>query len=150
MTLSHRHALFRVLVLLGALPLLVACENSATSMVIENKDHSLVIVREQPYFWNDTVKQYIVASRLPVCQHRVKINPDRTMMAPVTVYEAGYLLWALNQGGRWYLASTEKCQVQDWNNPGSQPPGQAVGSFELRGGKPVFTPTASQSSPAGS
>jgi hypothetical protein len=54
----------------------------------------------------------------------------------------------LNQGGRWYLASTEGCQVQDWNNPDNQPPGPAVGSFERqRDGKPVFIPAASQSSP---
>jgi hypothetical protein len=145
MTFSHRHAPFLVLVSLGALSLLTGCENSATSMIIENKDHALVIVREQPHFWNDTVEQYIVVSRLANCQRRVKIHPDRTAMTPVAVYEAGHLLWALHQKGRWYLASTETCQVQDWNNPDSQPPGPVVGSFGLRNGTPVFTSAAGQS-----
>jgi hypothetical protein len=117
-------------------------------MPIEGKDHALVLVREQPLFWDDTVKQYIVASRLPVCQHRVNIHPDKTAMAPMAVYEAGYLLWALNQGGRWYLASTETCRVQDWDNPDTQQLGQAVGSFGQRDGKPIFTPAASQPPPA--
>ncbi|MCL1824851.1 MAG: hypothetical protein FWG26_02740 [Betaproteobacteria bacterium] len=142
MIFPRRHALTRAFVLLAALPLFAACENSATSMIVENKDHALVLVREQPYFWSDEVVQYIIVSRLPGCQRRVKIHPDKAMMAPVAVYEAGHLLWALNQGGRWYLASTEGCQVQDWNNPGSQPPGSVVGRFGQSNGKVVFTPTA--------
>ena len=142
MTLLRRNALLRGLVLLAALPLLTACENSATSMIIENKDHALVLIREQPYFWSDEVGQYIVVSRLPVCQRRVEIHPDKTAMNPMDVYEAGQLLWALHQGGRWYLASTEGCQVQDWDNPGGRPPGSAVGRFGQSDGNPVFTPAA--------
>ena len=69
-------------------------------------------------------------------------------MSFVTIYEAGHLLWALHQGERWYLASTEGCQVQDWNNAGGQPPGPAVGSFGQRGGKTVFM-VASPASPPG-
>ncbi len=136
-----RRVLFCAIVLV--LPLLAACENSATSMAIENKDHALVLIREQPHLWSNEVEQYIVVSRLPDCQRRVKIHPDRTMMTPIAVYEAGHLLWALNQGGRWYLASTEGCQVQDWDNPGGQPPGAFVGGFGQRDGKNVFTSAVS-------
>jgi hypothetical protein len=46
------------------------------------------------------------------------------------VYEAGDRLWALFQGGRWYLASTEKCLVQDWTNSSGNPPGELVGRFK--------------------
>jgi len=141
MILLRRHALLRSLASLAALPLLAACENSATSMMLESKDHSLVLIRQQQYFWGD-VKQYIVASRLPVCQHRVEIHPDTAAMNTMTVYEAGSMLWALHQGNRWYLASTEECQVQDWNNSSSTPPGPAVGSFGQHNGKTVFTPAA--------
>ncbi|MCL2590983.1 MAG: hypothetical protein FWD67_08945 [Betaproteobacteria bacterium] len=139
MTSSHRHALFCGLISLAVLPLLTACENSATSMIVENKDHALVLIREQPYFWSDKVEQYIVVSRLPTCQRRIKIHQDSVAMNPVDVYDAGPLLWALRQGGQWYLASTERCQVQDWNNSGNRPPGPAVGNFERRDGKTVFT-----------
>ncbi|MCL2161889.1 MAG: hypothetical protein FWH56_08440 [Betaproteobacteria bacterium] len=149
MIFLRRHALFRALVPLAVLPLLVACENSATSMMIENKDHALVLVREQPYFWSDKVEQYIVASHLPDCQRRVKIHPDRAAMTPVVVYEADHLLWALNQGGRWYLASTEECLVHDWDNPGGQPPGAVVGGFVQRNGKTVFTSYSTAPLPPG-
>jgi len=148
MIFLRRRALFRALAPLAVMPLVVACENSATSMMVENKNHALVLVREQPYFWSDKVEQYVVASRLPGCQRRVRIHLDKTVMTPMAVYEAGYLLWALNQGGRWYLASTEECQVQDWDNPGGQPPGAVVGRFGQHNGKIVFV--ADQVSSSGS
>jgi hypothetical protein len=127
--------------LLAALPCLAACENRAVSMMIDGRNHALVLVREQPYFWRDTVEQSLIASRLPVCQRKVKIRPGRTAMTPMEVYEAGEMLWALHQGGRWYLASTEECRIQDWNKPADQSPGQAKGRFEMLGDKVVFTPT---------
>ncbi|MDR2925039.1 MAG: hypothetical protein LBU76_03695 [Azoarcus sp.] len=146
MTFPCGTALLRACALLAALPLFAACENGATAMSIENKDHALVLVREQPVFWDDKIEQYIVASRLPECQRRVKIHPDRVAMTPIAVYEAGHLLWAMNQGAQWYLVSTEECRVQDWDNPGGQPPGAAAGSFGQRGGQLAFT---SASPPAG-
>ncbi|MDR2881649.1 MAG: hypothetical protein LBV29_07090 [Azoarcus sp.] len=139
MIFLRRHALS--LTLVAVLPLLAACENSATSMMVEDRNHALVLVREQPYFWSNEVVQYIIASRLPDCQRREKIHPGTVAMSPMAVYEAGYLLWALDQGGRWYLASTEECRVQPWDNPGGQPPGPIVGSFEQRNGEVVFIPT---------
>jgi hypothetical protein len=149
MIFPHRHILLRALVL-SALPLIAACENSATSMTVDNKDHSLVLVREQPYFWNDEVKQYIVVSRLPACQRRMNIHPDKVAMTPVSVFDANHpLLWALNQGGQWYLASTEECKVQNWDAPNPQQLGSVVGRFEQRNGKTVFTPSPNPVSPPG-
>ncbi|MDR0715842.1 MAG: hypothetical protein LBF50_00290 [Azoarcus sp.] len=142
-----RRAAVRILAPLAVLPLVTACENSATAMPIDGKNHALILVREQSYFWKDEVRQYIVASRLPHCQRRVSIHPDRTGMVPIDVYEAGDLLWALHQGGRWYLASTGECRVQDWNNTGGQPPGAAAGRFEPREGAIVFTPAPAPPSP---
>jgi hypothetical protein len=130
-----------ILVLLTVLPFLAACENEAASMMIDGRNHALVLVREQPYFWRDTVEQFLVVSRLPECQRKAKIPPDKTAMTPIEVYEAGENLWALHQSGRWYLASTEECRVQDWNKPSDRDPGPARGRFEPRGGKIVFTPT---------
>ncbi|MDR0703151.1 MAG: hypothetical protein LBF61_12285 [Azoarcus sp.] len=135
----------RAFVLLATLPYLAACENEAVSMMIDGRNHALVLVREQQYFWRDTVEQSLIASRLPDCQRKVKIRPGRTTMTPLEVYETGEMLWALHQGGQWYLASTEECRVQDWHKPADQSPGQARGRFEMRGGKVVFTPAPSPS-----
>ena len=140
-----RPAFLRALALAAVLPLLSACENRTGAMTIDGRNHAIVLIREQRHFWRDTVEQTIVASRLPACQRKVKIHPGQTAMAPVDVYEAGDLLWALRQGGRWYLVSTGECRVQDWDNAAGEPPGRAAGRFEASADKIVFIPA-----PAGS
>src|SRR5690606_4357299 len=61
---------------------------------------------------------------------------------PMKVYEAGDLLWALEQGGRWYLASTEDCRLQAWDKPDPQALGPLVGTFLHREGVLVFEPAS--------
>ncbi|MDR0564551.1 MAG: hypothetical protein LBG78_06410 [Azoarcus sp.] len=143
MTFTRTQSLFRAIAPLAALALLAGCENSATSIMIEGKEHALVLVREQSYFWKDDVEQYLVVSRLPECQRRVKIFPNKSQMTPVDVYVAGDRLWALHQGNQWYLASTDKCQSQVWKTPDVQQLGPMVGRFGQRDGKVVFVPTPS-------
>lgn len=133
-------AIGRLLPMLLALPLLAACENSATAFMIDGSQHALILVRERPYFWDDTVNQAVIASRLPTCQRRVVIHPDRTELTPMQVYEAGDRLWALRQGQRWYLASTDQCAVQDWANAQGSVPGREVGVFRLKDGVATFIP----------
>ena len=135
-----RPALFRSVFALAALPLLAACENSATAYMIDSSQHALILVREKPYFWTDTVNQAVIASRLPHCQRRVAIHPDATELTDIEVFEAGDHLWALRQGARWYLVSTTECQVQDWNNSANTPPGALVGMFRLKDGGAAFVP----------
>ena len=98
----------RALLLTALLPLLAACENSATAFMVEGKEHALILVREQKVFWTDEVKQAVIASRLPNCQKRVTIHPGVRELVDMQVYEAGDRLWALHQGNRWYLAGTEE------------------------------------------
>lgn len=133
-------AIGRLLLGLLALPLLAACENSATAFMIEGSQHALILVRERPYIWDDTVNQALIASRLPACQRRVVIHPDRTELTPLEVYEAGNRLWALRQGQRWYLASTDQCAVQDWANPQGTAPGPQIGVFRVKDGVAAFIP----------
>ncbi len=128
----------RALLFVGLLPLLAACENSATAYMVDGKEHALILVREQKLFWSDEVKQALIASRLPKCQKRVTIHPGERTLVAMQVYEAGDQLWALHQGSRWYLASTEVCRVQDWDNAAGKPPGRLVGSFTLKDGAPAF------------
>ncbi|MCZ4304983.1 hypothetical protein O4G98_09560 [Zoogloeaceae bacterium G21618-S1] len=130
----------RLLLLPLMLLTLTACENSASAYKVEGSDHALMLMREQRYFWADEVEQAIVVARLPKCQRRVSIWPGSVDGPAMKVYEAGYQLWALQQGRRWYLASTEKCRVQDWADAPATPPGALVGSFRMRDGDMVFEP----------
>lgn len=137
--MSVRLGRARMLLACAAAVALSACENSATAYSVEGTQHSLALVREQPYFWTSTVNQYIVASRLPDCQRRIAIHPDATMLTPMEVYPAADRLWALRQGERWYLVSTRECRVQDWRDPMPTSLGGRIGVFHLEDGKPVFT-----------
>lgn len=137
-------AVLRRITMLALLPLLAACENSATAFMVEGKEHAVILVREQPYFWSGEVNQFVVVSRLPACQRKVRIHPGPTRLVDMEVYEAGDRLWALHQGQRWYLASTDKCLVQDWANQADAPPGPLVGVFRLRDEAPVFEPANDQ------
>ena len=130
----------RVGVALALLPALAACENSATAYMVDGNQHALILVREKTYFWDSTVKQAMIASRLPNCQRRVDIHPGQDALEPMAVYEAGDRLWALHQGARWYLATTSTCQVQDWANASGSPPGSLVGTFQLKNDAPTFVP----------
>mgnify|MGYP006955209809 CR=1 FL=1 len=128
----------RVLAAVGLLAVLAGCENSATSYMIDGSQHALILVREQKFVWDDELRQAVVVSRLPACQKRIRIHPSSTELVEMKVYEAGDSLWALHQGNRWYLASTEVCRVQDWDNAAGKPPGRLVGSFTLKEGVPAF------------
>ena len=133
-------AIGKFLGMLLAVPLLAACENSATAFMIDGSQHALILVRERPYFWDDTVNQALIASRLPTCQRRVTIHPDRIELTPMQVYEAGDRLWALRQGQRWYLVSTDQCAVQDWINAPGTAPGRELGVFRVQDGATTFVP----------
>ena len=135
---ANRRILTRVLAALGLVAVLAGCENSATAYMIDGSQHALILVREQKFFWDDELRQAVVVSRLPACQKRIRIHPGSTELVEMRVYQAGDMLWALQQGARWYLAGTEECRLQDWDNPGNQPPGALVGSFALKEGQPVF------------
>lgn len=132
------NGLLRAVMVLTLAPTLVGCENSATAYTVDSSQHALTLIREQPYFWDREVAQFVVAARLPDCQRKVKIHPDSTTLTEIEVFEAGYRLWALHQGERWYLASTRNCLVQDWDNKDGKAPGVKVGSFRLKDGTPVF------------
>ena len=134
------HALRRGLAAVGLLAVLAGCENSATAYMIDGNQHALILVREQKFFWGDELRQAVVVSRLPACQKRIRIHPGSTTLVEMKVYAAGDGLWALHQGARWYLAGTEECRLQDWDNPGNRPPGALAGSFVLKDGAPAFVP----------
>lgn len=138
--MKTRARALRVLAAAGLLTVLAGCENSATSYMIDGSQHALILVREQKFFWEDELRQAVVVSRLPACQKRIRIHPGSTELVEMKIYAAGDALWALHQGEHWYLAGTEECRLQDWDNPGNQPPGALVGSFVLKDGAPAFVP----------
>ena len=70
---------WRALAVLMLAPLLVACENSATSYSIAGSQHAMILVREQPYFWDDEVRQFVVVARLPHCQKQQRLDQAKRL-----------------------------------------------------------------------
>lgn len=128
----------RRLLVLAAVPLLCACENEGIAFLINGKEESITLLREQQWFWSDQVNQAIVVSRMPTCLRRHEIKPGTAGSVKIEVYEAGYMLWALKQGRNWYLASTEKCEFQRWKEAPTEPPGRLAGTFTRKNDRLEF------------
>jgi hypothetical protein len=137
----------RLLSLLLCLPLLAGCENEGTAYLIQGKDESISLLREQRWFWSDKVYQSIVVSRMPDCLRRYEIRTGSTASVKVEVFEYGDRVWALRQGRNWYLAGTQSCQFQRWEDPPLEPPGPQVGTFTRKDGKLVFVSPKEREAP---
>ena len=135
------------LLILALLPLLTACEYEGAAFLIDGRDQSISLVREQQFFWNDEVSQAIVVSRMPTCLRRYSIKSGVAGSVKMEVFEAGDMLWALKQGKNWYLASTEKCEFQRWTEPPDEPPGRLVGTFSRKNDKLEFVPADKPAKP---
>jgi hypothetical protein len=135
--------------LLAWLPLfltvgLAGCENSGASFMIDgNKDHSISLIREQRWFWNDEVEQTLVPARFPVCQRRVPIAPDSKAFTEMKLYQNDTYLFVAQQGAHWWAVGTEACQVQTFKTPPVDP-GDLVGSFQVKDGALTFVPVPAQ------
>jgi len=129
------------LLVLALLPLLAACENEGIAYLINGKEESITLLREQPWLFSDQVNQAIVVSRMPTCLRRHDIRPGVAGSVKIEVYEAGDYLWALKQGRFWYLVGTERCELQRWKDAPETPPGRLVGTFTRKGGSLAFVPT---------
>ncbi len=133
-------AMLKKLLVLAVVPFLSACENEGAAFMIDGKDQSIVLVREQHWFWDSEVDQAVVVSHMPACMRRYDIKPGVAGSVKMEVYEAGDYLWALKQGKNWYLAGIEKCEFQPWKDAPAEPPGKLVGNFTRKDDRLVFVP----------
>lgn len=128
---------------LALLPLLGGCIDDAASWQINGREHALTLIREQKWFWDNTVQLYVVAARLPDCQRRHKLTPASASQATVEVFIAGENAYVLRQGARLYAVETKTCegfQKLDGEPPGGL--GAKVGSFRESGDKLRFVAEA--------
>ena len=63
----------RLLPVLAALSL-TGCLQDSASYVFPEKDHAITLVRNQPWFWLDTVDVEVIAIRLPDCNDGISIK----------------------------------------------------------------------------
>ena len=133
-----------------ALPLLAGSNNDgATSQIDNTGQHSLSLVREQPYFWDKKINFYLVVARMPVCMRRHLIGA----MAPATKVE----IWQVPSGAYivrtarfMYATETETCE--GFARMDAEPPeglGKQIGTFVEKNGTPEFVPAEGEARAGG-
>ena len=142
------HPILKRLLAFAVIPAaLAACEYEGVAFLIDGRDQSITLVREQRFFWDDEVEQAVVVSRMPTCLRRYSIKSGVAGTLKMEVFEAGADLWALKQGKNWYLASTEKCDFQVWKDVPAEPPGKLVGTFMRKAERLQFVPAEKPATP---
>ena len=140
-----RHLLLPLL----ALPLLSACINDGATYEIDNtREHVLSLIREQPYFWDDKVKLFMVVSRMPACMRRHEMGVG-TAASKVEIYQVPSGAFIVKIGKRMYATETQNCVnffKMDEDPPGGM--GKLMGTFREKKGVLVFVPTESPTAEA--
>jgi hypothetical protein len=131
----------RLLPLLAVLSL-TGCLQDTSSYSFPEKNHAITLVRNQTWFWKDTVDLDVIALRLPDCDgamHLEEIPRDGKFpfyKAPDEYPEPIFILKVEKQ----ILAiSTQSCQVQKFKEaPASL--GEKLGQFYEKDGTFQFVP----------
>ncbi len=140
-----RHLLLPLL----AAPLLSACVNDGASYEIDGtREHVLSLIREQPYFWDDTVNLYLVVSRMPACmrRHSLGAGTDKTR---VEIYRVPSGAFIVKVGKKMFATETQTCV--NFVKMDGEPPegmGQLMGTFRVDKGELVFVRDEKGGAPA--
>jgi len=128
--------------LLLALPLallLAGCVNDSASYLIDGRDHSLTIRREQNYFWKKDADISLVAARLPDCQRLHALTDANAADVKVDLYSAGDGLWNVRIDQQLWQIETQTCNgLTELQYDPKADLGQLVGSFIVKNGKLEF------------
>ncbi len=127
MRLSHETALAAIALLLAG------CVDESASVALDSGGRVLTLNVRRDAPWIDRTDVEIVASALPECQRRTRLEavPARSLRlevfrAPEAVYAEPILI--LREGARHYALGLANCEVQRFPAP-PQRLGQPVGAF---------------------
>lgn len=127
-----------VLPLLAA-PLLTACINDTATYEIDNtREHTLTLIREQPWFWDSKVEHYLVVSRLPAClrRHSIGALPGNTR---VEIYQVPSGAFIVKAGKLMFATETQTCEsFAKMNEVPPEGMGTPIGAFQVKNDVLVF------------
>ena len=130
-----------------ALPLLTACVNDAATFEIDNsREHTLSLIREQPYFWDSKVELSLVVSRLPSCLRRHSIGPA-TAATKVEIFQVPSGAFIVRAGKRMFATETQTCEsFAKMTEEPAEGMGTLLGAFQVKNDQLVFV--KAESAPA--
>jgi hypothetical protein len=131
----------RSLLLLALLPL-AGCLQDSASYAFPEKDHAITLVRNQTWFWQDTLEVEVMAVRLPECSGGLTIK-NVPLATNVAFYQAPdeypEALFLLKPDQRVFAVSTQSCRVQEFKEiPANL--GVKLGTFLVRDDVFKFVP----------
>lgn len=124
------------------MPLLVACAKEPAGYEIDGGNHSLTIERNKPWPWSDGWELDLIVARYPECQRRYALKKAGEKVR-VDLYRIEPGVFILNQGKRWYIAETQTCRMQQYEEPPPEP-GELLGAFRVKNGTFTFVPEAGE------
>ncbi len=119
---------------------LTGCLQDSASYSFSEKDHAITLVRNQPWFWLDTVDVEVIAIRLPDCNEGISVE-KAPRNGRFSLYRAPdeypEPIFILKLGKRHYAISTQSCRVQKFETPPADL-GEKLGQFQEKSGKFQF------------
>lgn len=131
----------RIPLLFALLPL-AGCLQDTASYAFPEPDHAITLVRNQTWFWQDTLDVEVIAIRLPECNGGMTVEKV-PLDTRIELYQAPddypEPLHLLKSGKRVFAVSTLSCRVQEFDEA---PPdlGVRLGSFRVKDDKFQFVP----------
>jgi hypothetical protein len=132
----------RLLPLLALLPL-AGCLQDTASYSFPEKDHAITLVRNQTWFWKDTVDVEVIAVNLPTCNGGGKIA-DVPLSTRITLFKAPddypEPINILKTGKRVFaVATAQSCRLQEFKEVPTDL-GTRLGSFRVKDNTFQFVP----------
>ena len=118
--------------------LVAACAKEPAGFEIDGGNHSLTVERNKPYFWSSGWELDLIVTRYPECQRRYALKKAGEKVR-VDLYRTPTGAYILNQGKHWYVAETQTCRMQQFEEPPPEP-GELIGSFRAKNGTFTFVP----------
>jgi hypothetical protein len=137
--------LFRLLPLVAVVSL-TGCLQDTASYQFPEKDHAITLVRNQPWFWLDTVALEVIAIRLPDCHDGIRVEGvprDGTLPLYRAPDEYPEPIFILRTGVRHYAISTDSCRIQKFETAPADL-GEKLGQFQEKDGKFQFVSGAQE------
>lgn len=113
------------------LPVLLAgCVNDSASYAIGNdRDHAVVVMVTQDYFWSKQVSLRVVASRLPDCQRQFDFGKASLADLNIELFSTGEESFLLRSGEEMWQVETANCTRL--GAPAADVQAQPIGVFHM-------------------
>lgn len=121
----------RLLPLLATLALAACTQDTASYAIGGDRQHAILLIRNQAWFWDDRIELTIAPAHLPECQGSLIVK-DVPKNASIQLHQApdeyAEPIYILKTGERAFAVSTTSCRVQAFKQAPAEP-GVLLGTF---------------------